>query len=135
MGFLFIIESKLFLTRLLPLVEVLRNGLRTIIVCAACGIALLIPCFSLVTGLSGGFGNTLLGLILPPLFFLRLSYMRGRFKRWNRKKIFEVIFCSIILTAGFGIFFLSTGFTIKKVVTEGCGGANATAGMCNYTTH
>ena len=82
-----------------------------------------------------GFWEYFTGAHLATAFFLRLSYMRGRFKRWNRKKIFEVIFCSIILTAGFGIFFLSTGFTIKKVVTEGCGGANATAGMCNYTTH
>jgi hypothetical protein len=41
---------------------------------AAAGIALLIPCFSLITGLAGGFGNCICGLILPPIFYMRLSY-------------------------------------------------------------
>ena len=102
-------------------VEILRNVLRTVIVCIACGLAILIPCFSLVTGLSGGFGNAILGLILPPIFFLRLSYKRGRFRKYNRKKIIEIILCIVILIIGVLLFGLSTGFTIYEVVTTGCG--------------
>ena len=115
-------------------VEILRNVLRSVIVAAACGIALLIPCFSLVTGLSGGLGPTMLGLILPPAFFLRLSWLRGRFKRMNRKKIFEICACVVILFSGFCIFFLSTGFTIEKVIVQGCG-SNTTESYCDLRTY
>lgn len=102
--------------------EVLRNCFRTAIVAASCGIAILLPCFSIVTGLSGGFGNTFIGLIMPPLLFLRLSYMHGRWRRLTWKKRWEIAVGVFIATCGLGVFFLSTSFIIIDVITNGCGG-------------
>jgi hypothetical protein len=65
--------------------------------------------------LSGGFGNCILGLILPPLFYLRLQQKSGYWKS-QPKKIFEMVVCFVVLTIGIGLFFISTIFTIKSFV-------------------
>jgi len=46
--------------------------LRAAVPCAIAVVAKCIPFFSLLTGLSGGFGNNLLGFILPPIFYYRI---------------------------------------------------------------
>ena len=53
--------------------EVRRNGIRVMIIAAIAGVSRAVPNFSYLTGLSGGFGNNILGFILPPLFFLKLQ--------------------------------------------------------------
>mmetsp|Transcript_15246 Transcript_15246/g.23085 ORF Transcript_15246/g.23085 Transcript_15246/m.23085 type:complete len:486 (+) Transcript_15246:33-1490(+) len=53
--------------------EVKRNALRTVACVLIALIAWAIPFFALLTGLTGGFGNNILGLILPPIFYLKLK--------------------------------------------------------------
>ncbi len=107
-------------------IELLRNVLRTVLVGAACGLALAIPCFSVLTGFSGGFGNCLMGLILPPALYLRLQFKRGYFSRLiqHKKKIAEIIVCCIVLAVGGIVFVLSTLFTVQLLADGKCGGQN-----------
>jgi hypothetical protein len=74
-----------------------------------------VPFFHIITGLSGGFGNCILGLILPPLFYFRLQM---KLKYWNKtpKKIAELCVCFTVLTIGVALFFISTIFTIESFV-------------------
>ncbi|KAL6073321.1 Transmembrane amino acid transporter protein [Balamuthia mandrillaris] len=60
--------------------EMKRNALRAVLVIATAGVALSIPFFSLLTGLSGVFGNNLLGFLLPTLLYVFLSH---RFGHWD----------------------------------------------------
>ena len=48
------------------------------------GVAFMVPDFSLLTGLTGAFGNNILGLILPPLFYWRLRSRVGMPVRFFR---------------------------------------------------
>ena len=47
------------------------NGLRALVAILIAAVALGVPFFSLLTGLTGGFGNNILGFILPPLFYYK----------------------------------------------------------------
>ncbi|KAL6059600.1 Transmembrane amino acid transporter protein [Balamuthia mandrillaris] len=60
--------------------EMKRNALRVLLVVATAGVALSIPFFSLLTGLSGVFGNNMLGFLLPTLLYIFLSH---RFGYWD----------------------------------------------------
>ena len=83
-----------------------RNMLRTFVAIAVSAVALSVPFFSLLTGLTGGFGNNILGFILPPLFYYKL---RGK-EYWyesdgvTRRNVWE--FLGLIVTFVFGIIFL-----------------------------
>jgi len=48
------------------------NGLRALVAVGIAAVALGVPFFSLLTGLTGGFGNNILGFILPPMFYYKL---------------------------------------------------------------
>ena len=48
-------------------VESKRSALRTVICVAIAGVAMGIPDFAYLTGLSGGFGNNIIGFVLPPV--------------------------------------------------------------------
>ena len=84
-----------------------RNMLRTFVAIAVSAVALGVPFFSLLTGLTGGFGNNILGFILPPLFYYKL---RGK-EYWycddgiTRRHIWE--FIGLIVTFVFGLIFLA----------------------------
>lgn len=41
------------------------------------GITILVPSFHTMVNLTGGFVNSLMGFILPPIFYLRLTHQRG----------------------------------------------------------
>jgi len=51
--------------------------LRAAVPCAIAVVARCVPFFSLLTGLSGGFGNNLLGFILPPIFYYKIRECDG----------------------------------------------------------
>lgn len=105
-------------------VEGLRNLLRTVIVVAVALVAYSIPFFNLLTGLSGGFGNNLLGFILPPLFCAKIKYDRGCWQSmaWGtsvgRAKIGECFVC--IMLCAFGLIFmgLSTEAFVEQIVKK-----------------
>ena len=84
-----------------------RNILRTLVAIAVSAVALGVPFFSLLTGLTGGFGNNILGFILPPLFYYKL---RGK-EYWycsdgiTRRHVWELI--GLIVTFLFGLIFLA----------------------------
>jgi len=50
-----------------------RNLLRGFLVLCTFGISVGIPNFQQITGLTGAFGNNVLGFIMPPLMILKLS--------------------------------------------------------------
>ena len=91
---------------------------RTLVSCAIAGVALGLPFFSLLTGLTGGFGNNILGFILPPIFYWKLQHP-GYFTTNNRCKR-GCEFTGLVFTFVFGIFFL--GLTLfffgEKIYTE-----------------
>eukprot|EP01083_Nonionella_stella_P166409 556281_1 len=53
-------------------IQMQRNGLRICLVLLTCAISVVIPDFEKLTGLTGAFGNNVLGLILPPVMYFRL---------------------------------------------------------------
>ena len=53
--------------------------LQTLSVVLISCIAVLVPDFALLTGLSGGFGNNIIGFLLPALIYCKLQFDRGYF--------------------------------------------------------
>ncbi len=53
---------------------------------------------------AGGFGNNILGFILPPLFYYKLRVHEGYWQQPSRARLAEL--AAIVGTATFGVFFL-----------------------------
>jgi hypothetical protein len=82
-----------------------RNLSRAVITCSIGAVAYCVPHFSLLTGLTGGFGNNILGFILPPVFYYKLRVHEGYWKQpRSYARLAEV--AGIVVTVTFGIFFL-----------------------------
>ncbi|ETO30897.1 hypothetical protein RFI_06226, partial [Reticulomyxa filosa] len=92
-------------------IEIKRNILRGILVFATCGIALLVPSFQVLTGLTGAFGNNVLGLILPPLMYVKLGPAYTTVT--TKEKI--LAYC----ISGFGIvmFFVCTESFVAEIIS------------------
>lgn len=58
--------------------EMKRNALRAILVVMTGVVAIVIPRFELITGLTGAFGNNVLALIVPPIMYFKLANMNGK---------------------------------------------------------
>jgi amino acid permease len=107
-------------------VEIKRNILRAILVGATAAIALEIPYFSLLTGLTGGVGNNLLGFILPPIFYLKLQQRRDYWKwrdpadpdvgRSPLKVAAEIVLNWVICMCGIVVFVLTIIFFTKAII-------------------
>ena len=54
--------------------------------------------------IAGGFGNNILGFILPPLFYYKLRVHEGYWTQPSRARLAELT--AIVVTATFGVFFL-----------------------------
>ena len=74
------------------------ESLRAVVVCAIACVSYAVPVFSLLTGLTGGFGNNILGFILPPLFYLKLIYDKNSEK--SKMKFTEVFACAFTVLFG-----------------------------------
>lgn len=107
--------------------EAKRNILRVVLVGAITAIAYLIPDFSTLTGLSGGFGNNLVGFILPPIIYLRLQHQRGYwyedredsasgFTKDNKKRA-EVGMCVFVVVFGATMMGLSTHSFVQSIIS------------------
>lgn len=58
-------------------IEAKRNMLRACLVVMTGAVAIGVPKFALITGLTGAFGNNVLALIMPPAMYFTLAKMRG----------------------------------------------------------
>ena len=97
------------------------NLLRTVVVCAVGFVAYLVPDFSALTGLSGGFGNNILGFILPPLFYWKLQKKRGYWDaaddlRSRIEKVFEQAVLLLIFVFGIGFLILSSSSFLRTLL-------------------
>jgi hypothetical protein len=82
-----------------------RNLSRAVLTCSIGAVAYCVPHLSLLTGLTGGFGNNILGFILPPVFYYKLRVHEGYWKQpRSYARLAEV--AGIVVTVTFGIFFL-----------------------------
>jgi hypothetical protein len=92
-----------------------RNFLRTGTVCCVGLVAYLVPSFSLLTGLTGGFGNNILGFILPTAFYWKLQNQNGywRNRSWYRYAEQAILFG--IFLFGLGFLFLSTSSFVSAI--------------------
>jgi len=99
-----------------------RNGIRTALCIGVAFTAYGIPSFHLLTGLSGGFGNNLLGFILPPIFYIKLRHRDGFWSavdwgsKLGRSRGCELWGCVIIFVLGIVFMVISTASYINKVV-------------------
>jgi amino acid permease len=96
-----------------------RNLSRAVITCSIGVVAYCVPFFSLLTGLTGGFGNNILGFILPPLFYYKLREHDGF---WKQPRSYAVLaeMAGIVVTVTFGIFFLFLTLIVfgKQIVAQ-----------------
>jgi hypothetical protein len=88
-----------------------RNASRTLLAMAVAGIAYLVPSFSLLTGLTGGFGNNILGFILP---VYKLGYLYLSIYLYLHRSIYHL--CSVVpqiqcIAPKFTIFFFTLRVT------------------------
>jgi amino acid permease len=93
------------------------NGLRAGVGVAIAAVALGVPVFSLLTGLTGGFGNNVLGFILPPVFYWRLrgtEYWRAKDKRCSR--VAELLGLAITFVFGLVFLVLTLYFFTKQII-------------------
>eukprot|EP00040_Diaphanoeca_grandis_P031637 m.189717 g.189717 ORF g.189717 m.189717 type:complete len:358 (-) comp32385_c1_seq1:415-1488(-) len=106
--------------------EILRNTLRGSVVVVIGLIAKGIPIFGLLTGLSGGFGNNIIGLILPPLMYYQLRNQNGYWKSmtWsnimsgNKESItllLETIGLIVVFLLGVTVLILSTTAFVEAI--------------------
>jgi len=95
-----------------------RNLLRTAVVCVVGFVAYLVPSFSLLTGLTGGFGNNILGFILPPLFYWRLQAKRGYWAHGSLRKGAEQACLVCIFLFGLGFLYLSTSSFVVAIAKQ-----------------
>jgi hypothetical protein len=94
-----------------PVMEFKRNGLRACLVLGVTLVAHGVPVFYMLTGLSGGFGNNILGLVLPPVFYTLL-------KRRLEAKVSGTTVASNMETAACGVCFLfGIGFIALTLAT------------------
>ena len=76
-----------------------------------CALGLAVPDFSLATGLVGGVSNTLVGVVLPPIFYLKLNQVNGRELDKNEGLINKTVaFFGIVLMV------VSTAVTVGEIV-------------------
>eukprot|EP01084_Bolivina_argentea_P125518 222385_1 len=94
-------------------IEMQRNILRTFLVFMTCIIALVVPSFEKLTGLTGAFGNNVLGLILPPVMYIKLCSLRGKYISTSTKFIGYFI-------SSFGVFmlFVCTYYFIDSIISS-----------------
>ena len=90
-----------------------RNALRTLVVCAVALIAHVVPSFAILTGLTGGFGNNILGLIVPPLFYVKLQADAGHWEgitgaRRSLRRCADLAACGVTFAFGVAFLVLST---------------------------
>ncbi len=95
------------------------NSLRVVVAIAIAGVALGVPFFSLLTGLTGGFGNNILGFILPPAFYARLrgaDYFKEKTKCPGARAM-EIV--GLAITFAFGLVFLvlTLYFFTKQIIS------------------
>eukprot|EP00939_MAST-03C_sp_MAST-3C-sp1_P002065 g2065.t1 len=98
-----------------------RNALRTASVCAVGFVAYLVPSFSLLTGLTGSFGNNILGFILPPLFYWRLRAKHGYWDTPTIWKYCEQAFLLVVFLFGIGFLFLGTFSFVSAIAKHKTG--------------
>eukprot|EP01065_Artemidia_motanka_P034883 TRINITY_DN42874_c0_g1_i1.p1 TRINITY_DN42874_c0_g1~~TRINITY_DN42874_c0_g1_i1.p1 ORF type:complete len:480 (+),score=165.18 TRINITY_DN42874_c0_g1_i1:69-1442(+) len=91
-----------------------RNALRFVCVCLIAVVAAAVPSFELLTGLTGGFGNNILGIILPPLFYWKLQPA----DYWTRQGMRLVEEAVLAFTFFCGVCFLimSTETFMQKII-------------------
>lgn len=100
--------------------EMLRNALRTVLVVAIALVAYLVPSFSLLTGLTGGFGNNILGFILPPLFYWRLQAQAedGYWASGGCGRAVELALLALTFTFGIVFLLMSTASFLAAIKQE-----------------
>jgi len=109
--------------------EILRNTLRASVVCSIGLIAQGIPVFGLLTGLSGGFGNNIIGLILPPVMYFQLRKQNGYWKQLTSSNIFsgnwaaigllfEIIGLVVVFIFGVTVLILSTSAFAEAITAK-----------------
>ena len=92
--------------------------------CAVAGVATLVPSFSLLTGLTGAFGNNILGLVLPPAFYWRLMVQKGGASPAGQKGVLRrPEAAALLLTTAFGLWFLvfSTSASLRVLLLSAAG--------------
>jgi amino acid permease len=90
--------------------EAKRNLFRAFLVCGIAGTSVAIPIFELLAGFSGGFGNMVVGIILPPLLFAKLRAKNEPLPAWQECG------CFMLSLLGVGLMVLSTFFTIQGLL-------------------
>jgi hypothetical protein len=110
--------------------EMKRNVIRAVLVGVTAAIALAIPFFSLLTGLSGVFGNNLLGVILPPIIYVRLQHQCGYWRHIRTKHLFihmqrlawlrllEFCFCVALVLFGIAMGGLGIQAFIREIIAK-----------------
>merc|ERR1711972_473017 len=104
-------------------VEMKRTCLRTMLVLGITAVACGVPVFDLLTGLSGGFGNNILGLILPPLFYMLLLRQRER-PAGRAARAMEAAACGVSVSCGLGLLVLTLTTFVKQVQSGSTEGGN-----------
>jgi len=87
-----------------------RNLLRGFLVLCTFGISVGIPNFQQITGLTGAFGNNVLGFIMPPLMILKLSK--------NEIPCHKKFFAYFICLFGVAMFIICTAFFIIDIISS-----------------
>ena len=88
-------------------ISLLRYGIRTVLVALVLAITFLVPHFEDMIGLVGGFVNSFMGFIIPPLLYLKLfKEQLSTMAKWGH-----------VMIMVFGLFCLiaSTTYTIESI--------------------
>uniref|UniRef100_A0A7S2Q7P2 Amino acid transporter transmembrane domain-containing protein n=1 Tax=Zooxanthella nutricula TaxID=1333877 RepID=A0A7S2Q7P2_9DINO len=96
-------------------VEIRRNVLRTLMVVGIAWVAKGVPVFDLLTGLSGGFGNNILGLILPPVFYVVLRWRHKASPAHTASHALELAACGVCFLFGLGFIALTLTTFVAQV--------------------
>ena len=98
--------------------ELGKNLVRFCLTACSAAIAILLPNFALITGLTGAFGNNLLAFVFVPVFYMRrrqqLEGSSGSLSVHPCKQHSDTILCCALFAFGIGLLILSTTFTLHS---------------------
>ena len=81
---------------------------------AAAGVAVLLPNFALLTGLTGAVGNNLLAFVFVPLFYFERRRQLGHWRSISGALAAELLLCAVLFAFGLGLLLLSTTSTLRS---------------------
>ena len=99
-----------------PAGERKRSAGRLVLALASAGMALLVPSFGILTGLTGAFGNNLLAFVSAPVLYFAYHRAAGRWASVDARRGAELALLALLLAFGIYLAVMGTESTVVALL-------------------